>query len=60
MTAPIKLSEFETALANEELTATLRERGMVPSYADGEESLGEVHSLYALIEDVAATLEGCI
>jgi len=48
---------LETALANEELTATLRERGMVPSYADGEESLDEVHSLYALIEDVAATLE---
>lgn len=45
------------AMANAEITATLEERGMIPSFQTGEEAAPEVADLYAVIEGVAATLE---
>jgi tripartite-type tricarboxylate transporter receptor subunit TctC len=45
------------AMSNAELTATLEERGMIPSFQPGAEALPEIDELYAVIEGVAATLE---
>lgn len=46
-----------TAIANEELSATLEERGMIPSFQPGAEALPEINELYGVIEGVAATLQ---
>lgn len=45
------------AMTNAELTATLEERGMVPSFQPGAEAAPEVAELYTVIEGVAKTLE---
>jgi putative tricarboxylic transport membrane protein len=45
------------AMANPELTATLEERGMIPSFQPGAEAAPEVADLYTVIEGVAATLQ---
>ncbi|MCR9135139.1 MAG: tripartite tricarboxylate transporter substrate binding protein [Alphaproteobacteria bacterium] len=45
------------AIANEELSATLEERGMIPSFQAGAEALPEINELYGVIEGVAATLQ---
>ncbi len=56
-----RVSSFQDALgeamANAELTATLEERGMIPSFQPGAEAAPEVAELYAVIEGVAATLD---
>src|SRR6056297_3607669 len=46
-----------TAMANEDLRATLEDRGMIPSFQPGAEAAPEIDALYAVIEGVAATLE---
>ncbi len=45
------------AMANADLTATLEERGMIPSFQPGAEAAPEVADLYKVIEGVAATLQ---
>lgn len=45
------------AMANEAITATLSERGMIPSFQPAAEAGPEVDELYSVIEGVAATLK---
>ncbi|WP_306119068.1 MULTISPECIES: tripartite tricarboxylate transporter substrate binding protein [unclassified Roseitalea] len=48
---------IRAAIENEEVAATLTERGMIPSFATGEQAGPEVAELYRTIEGIAATLE---
>ena len=60
-TPQVRVTAFQDALgvamSNPELTATLEERGMIPSFQPGSDAAPEVDELYAVIEGVAATLE---
>lgn len=48
---------MEAAMNDEDVVKTLEDRGMVPSYASGADSIEEIRTLYATLEEVAASLD---